>query len=220
MSLHCGTVCGGGVQEGTMPLPPLSWLSVTSLATHKQMGPFWCWFPGMWLGVCSRTLWVSPTNSPVMLWVSPASSTPTGFFSQRFWSFIFLHWNPGLHHLSCSPVVPPSLSTCKCANAQSTSCHLSWSSSYHLVMSPLYPQWSVSAPPTGLVECFFCNSLVFDFYIVQFSGSSCYFLFLNLLLSSFWLYKEAKYIYLCLHLDQKSKVLNSFNTRILCVASL
>ena len=109
------------------------------------------------------------------LGVSPTSSTPANFYRQRFWGFIFLHWNPGLHHLSCSPVVPPSLSTRKCANAQSTSCHLSWSSSYHLVMSPLYPQWSVSAPPTGLVECFFCNSLVFDFYIVQFSGSSGYF---------------------------------------------
>ena len=33
-----------------------------------------------------------------------------------------------------------------------------------------------------------------DFHTVQFSGSSAYFLFLNLLLSFFWLCKETKYI--------------------------
>ena len=43
-----------------------------------------------------------------------------------------------------------------------------------------------------------------DFHTVQFSGSSGYFLFLDLLLSFFWLYKEAKCIYLCLHLGWKS----------------
>ena len=35
--------------------------------------------------MCSRTLWVSPTNSPVRLGVSPAAaSTRTGVFSERF----------------------------------------------------------------------------------------------------------------------------------------
>ena len=29
----------------------LSWLLVTSLATHKQIGPFWCRFPGGWVCV-------------------------------------------------------------------------------------------------------------------------------------------------------------------------
>ena len=42
-----------------------------------------------------------------------------------------------------------------------------------------------------------------DFHTVWFSGSSGGFLFLNLLLS-FWLCKEAKCIYLCLHLGRKS----------------
>ena len=50
-------------------------LSVTSPATHKQIGPFWCWFRGGWICVHSRTLWVSPTNSPVRLGVSPTSTT-------------------------------------------------------------------------------------------------------------------------------------------------
>ena len=75
--------------------------------------------------VLSRTLWVSPTNSSLRLGVSPAAvSTPIGFYSQRFWDFISLCWNPGLGSLSHSPVVPPSLSTCKCGTTWSTSDHL------------------------------------------------------------------------------------------------
>ena len=39
---------------------------------------------GGWVCVHSRTLWVSPMNSPGRLEVSPAAaSTPTGVFSQR-----------------------------------------------------------------------------------------------------------------------------------------
>ena len=37
------------------------------------------------------------------------------------------------------------------------------------------------------------------FHIVQFSGCSSCFLFLNLLLSLFWLCEEAQCVYLCLH---------------------
>ena len=43
-----------------------------------------------------------------------------------------------------------------------------------------------------------------DFHTVQFSISSGCFLFLNLLLSSFWLWKEAQCVSLRLHLGQKS----------------
>ena len=46
-----------------------------------------------------------------------------------------------------------------------------------------------------------------DSHTVRFSGSSGYFLFLNLLLSFFWLCEEAKCIYLHLHLGQKSNIL-------------
>ena len=42
-----------------------------------------------------------------------------------------------------------------------------------------------------------------DFHTIQFSGSCGCFLFLNLFLSFFWLYEEAKYINVCLHLGQK-----------------
>ena len=71
-------------------------LSVTSATANKQTGPFWKLIPG-WTGcVHSRTLWVSPTNSPVRLGISPTAANPTDFFSQRFWGFIYPHWNPGL----------------------------------------------------------------------------------------------------------------------------
>ena len=121
MLLCCGAICGGGVQEGTMslaqlsasfqapPLPPTGKLALLVL------------IPG-WVSLCIfRTLWISPTNSPVRLEVSPATSAPTGFFSQKFWGCISPHWNPGLCGLSRSPVVPPGLSTCKYGSAHSAS---------------------------------------------------------------------------------------------------
>ena len=71
---------------GAMVLAPtLCWFSVTPSTTHNQIGPFWCCFLSGWVCVHSKTLWVSPMNSPVRLRVSPAaSSTSTGVFSQWF----------------------------------------------------------------------------------------------------------------------------------------
>ena len=121
--LHCGTVCGGRVQEGIMPLIlALCWLSVISPSTHKQIGPFVCCFLGGWVCVCSRTLWFSLVSSPVMLGVHHNSHR---FYSQRFCGFFFLPcWNPGLRGLSRSTVFPPGLSACKCGITWSASCHL------------------------------------------------------------------------------------------------
>ena len=63
----------------------LGWFSVTSATTHKQIGPFWCWFLGGWVCVHYRTLWASPMNSPVRLGVSPAAaSMPTVFTARGF----------------------------------------------------------------------------------------------------------------------------------------
>ena len=60
-------------------------ISIFHSATQNQTGPLWCWFPSGWDGARYRPLWVSPTNSPVRLGVSPAAaSTPTGVFNQRF----------------------------------------------------------------------------------------------------------------------------------------
>ena len=113
-----------------VPCSALSQLSGTSPASHKQIGPFLCWFPGGWVFVHSRAPWVSPTNSPVRLGVSSAATIPTDFCSQRFWGFISPGWNPGLR-VSHSPVVPPGLSTHECKTAPS--------SSRHLAMHPLQP---------------------------------------------------------------------------------
>ena len=68
------------------------------------------------------------------------------------------------------------------------------------------PPNSCQSPPLLLVwmDVSSLTSWLLDFHTVQFSGSSGYFLFLNLLLSFFCLYEEAKLIYLCLHLGQKS----------------
>ena len=66
--------------------------------------------PGLWVCVHPRTLWVSPANSPVKLGVYPTTTTPIGFYNQRFCDFISPCWNHGLCSLSHSPVVPPGLS--------------------------------------------------------------------------------------------------------------
>ena len=80
-------------------------ISVTPSATHNQSGPLWCWFPSGWACARSRPLWVSPTNSPVRLGVSPAAaSTPTGVFNQRF-EVLFPHTGA----LGCSVCFTPPM---------------------------------------------------------------------------------------------------------------
>ena len=64
----------------------------------------------------------------------------------------------------------------------------------------------ISAPPMGLDECFFLNSLVVRLpYNLIFCQFWLFFVF-KLLLSFFWLCKEAQCVYLCLHLGQKSVI--------------
>ena len=206
-------MCGRGRRGSNGACSILCQFSVTSSTTHNQVGPFWYWFPGVWACVRSRTLWVSPTNSPVRLGVSPAAaSTPTRVFSQRLLVFISPHWNPGLCGLSRSLVVPPGLSVHKCGSTLSASHHFAWSTSRHLARpSPpaaalprvLSTRLLISTPPTGLDECFFFNSLVVG---LPYSLIFCQFwlvFFFNLLLSFFWLCEEAQCVYLHLHLGQK-----------------
>ena len=105
MSLCCDAVCGGGVREE-------QWYLLCSLLDfshfphyHKQIGPFWCWFPSGWTCVHPRTLWVSPTNSPVRLGVSPAAaSTATGVFNHRFEALF-----PRAGGLGCTVCLAPQL---------------------------------------------------------------------------------------------------------------
>ena len=137
--------------------------SVTPSATHNQIGPFWCWFPSGLVCVCSRTLWVSPTNSPMRLGVSPtAASTPTGVFNQ--WFEALFPWAGTLGGAVCHLV--HQLLPCWPAAATTLPCKSS------------LPKLPISALPTSLDECFLTPWFL-DFHIVQFSVSSDWFLFLN-----------------------------------------
>ena len=162
-------------------------------------------------GVCvrSRPLWVSPTNSPVRLGVSPvAASTTTGVFNQRF-ETLFPHTGT----LGCT-VCPWSTSCCLAGQLQlcppcSTICHLTGSASHCLAR--LLSAWlAVSTPPTHLDECFFFISLV-CWTSIQFDFLSVlgFFVF-KLLLSFFWLWEEAQCVYLSLHLGQKFHYTHSY----------
>ena len=67
----------------------------------------------------------------------------------------------------------------------------------------LSTQLPISAPPTGLGECFFFISLVVGRpYSLIFCQFGLFFVF-KLLLSFFWLCEEAQCVYLRLHLGQK-----------------
>ena len=145
---HCSVTLymGEGPIGSNGACSTLCWFSVTSPTTYNQIGSFWCWFQGGWVCVCSRSLWVSPTNSPVWLGVSPAvTSTPTGVFSRRFKALFPLAGALGCGSVS-SPVVPPGLSACECGTTRSAS--------HHLATSPLRPPAHL-CPSYRLDECFF-----------------------------------------------------------------
>ena len=160
--------------------------------------------PSWVICVHSRPLWVSPSNSPVRLGVSPAAaSTPTGVFTQRFEALFPRTGAMGcvvcfapLQFLPVYLCVPPGLSMCECGATGSISHHLVGSTS-RCTSSP--PQLPISAPPTGLDECFFFISLVVRLpYSLIFCQFWLFFVFKLLL--SFWLCKEAQCVYLRLHL--------------------
>ena len=153
--------------------------SVTPSATHNQIGPFWYCFPSGWVCVRSRTLWVSPTDFPVRLGVSPAdASTPTGVFNQWFEAFF-----PHTGTLGCAVCCRvQQLLPCGPAAALPTPLHSPlphWvhqplpcreSSPPHCLSPPLLPVWmNVSSLSPWLS----------DFHTVRFSGSSGCFLLLN-----------------------------------------
>ena len=72
----------------------------------------------------SELVYILGPYGPLQEWtlvrpgVSPVA-TPIDFYSQWFWSFSFPRWIPGLRSLfpTCSPLVPPGLSTCKCGTS-------------------------------------------------------------------------------------------------------
>ena len=155
------------------------------------------------------------------LGVSPsASSTPTGVFNQRFEALV-----PGAGALGCAVCFTPTLflPVYLCANVgpqgppATTLWGLpaaAWPVPFHNLppcwvhqLPPFHesspPQRPVSAPPTGLDECFFFISLVVRLpYSSIFCQFWLFFVF-KLLLSFFWLWKEAQCVYLHVHLGQK-----------------
>ena len=169
-----------------------------SLLPTSKLGP-----SGDDTWVC-ESLWISPRNSPARLGVSAATATHTGFYSQWVRGFLSPRRNPGFRGLSCSTVfLPVYLHTDVGLPSLPAATLHSWSSSPYLATHPLHP--SCLSPPF-LPIWMNVSSLTLwlsDFHTVWFSGSSGYFLFLNLLLS-FWLCEETKCIYLCLHLGWKS----------------
>ena len=144
------------------------------------------------------------------LGVSPvAASTPTGVFSQRFEAF------PALEPWLVRSVSLPSCSSRFIRSVNVGLPALPAAALLHILSAQL----PVSAPPTGLDECCFFNSGLWDFHIVRFSGSSGYFLFLNLL-SFFCLCEEAQCVYLRLHLGQKSQATISLRLEDVAVINL
>ena len=156
---------------------------------------------GRWACAHSRPLWVSSRNSPVRLGVSPAAaSTPTGVFNQRFEALC-----PCTGTLGCVVChLVHQLLPRRPAAALPTPLH---NPPPRWIRQPLpcckssLPQLPVSVPPTGLGECFFFISLVVGLpYTSIFCQFWLFFVF-KLLLSFFWLCKEAQCVYLCLHLS-------------------
>ena len=204
--------------EGAMALAPLCGISVTPSATHHQTGPLWCWFPSGWACAHSRPLWVSPTNSPVRLGVSPAAvSTPTGVFNQRFEALF-----PRAEALGCVVCFapPPFLPVYLCANVGPWGLlAAAWPAPFHnlpprwvcqqLPCLESSPPWlPVSAPPTSLEECFFFISLVVRLPYSLICCQFWLFFVFKLLWSFFWLCEEAQCVYLCLHLGRKPNYKN------------
>ena len=149
--------------------------------------------------------------SPVRLGVSPAAaSTSTGVFSQRF-EALFPHagtlgcvvclapqlFLPVYLHETVGPLPLPATASLGPPSRPATL--------PTLVLQP--PPCCESSPP--FLPVWMNISLtpwMSDFHTVQFSVSSGCFLFLNLLLSFFWLCEEAQCVYLRLHLGWKSDI--------------
>ena len=184
-----------GLLAGFQSLPPLP---------TSKLGPFWCQFLGGWACVHFRTLWVSPTNHPVWLGISPTSATPTVFTARDFETLVpctgilgyvvcltpklFL---PAYLHSNVRPTNPPVATSpgqvCRFAG------YLLFPGCLCLLLLPVWMNVSSLTPWLS------------DFHTFQFPGSCGQFWLLNWLLSFFWLCKETKCIYLRLHLAPYSE---------------
>ena len=186
---------GRGPRRTNAACSALCGFSVTSPTTHNQIAPFWCWFLRGWACVRSRTLWVSPTNSPEDGSFSSCCLNPHSVFNQRFETL-----SPQAGAQGCWSILLPNCSSqfiymgmWDCQVLQLPPC--CESSLPSCLSLPLLLAWMNVSSLTPWLS---------DVHTVRFSVSSDCFLFLNLLLSFFWLCEEAQCVYLCLHLGQKS----------------
>ena len=133
-------------------------------------------------------------NSPVRLGDSPATSIPTGFFSQRFGDFISPAMEPWVER---SVLLPSYSSHFICTQMWDHLLHRwCWptqSSSHHLSTSPLLPGCTFLPFLLFWMKFSSFSPWLSNFQTIRYSGSSGYFLFLNLLFF-FWLCEEVKCI--------------------------
>ena len=158
---------------------PLGQLLVTFPTTYKQIGPFWCWFPGEWVCVHSRTLWVFPLISPVRLRVSPTTATPTYFTSRGFEAYFSCAGTFG-----CAVCLNPQLLLLVYPHANvvlSAATSPIQSFSHHLARHPLCP--SCLSP---LLLPVWMNVSFFNSLVVRFPYSSVF--------CQFWLLSVVKFV--------------------------
>ena len=120
---------------------------------------------------------------------------PHRFLQSGILRLYFPTLGPWVVGLSRSPVVPPSLSACKCGTPNPPA---------SILLGVLFTWLPISGPPTGLGECFFFNSLVVELpYSLIFCQFWLFFVF-KFFVVLFWLCEEAQCVYLRLHLGWKS----------------
>ena len=172
-----------------------SWLAFSNFLCYKQIGAFWCWLPGEWVCVHLGP-WGSLQQTLLGGWEFLLPPQWPQVFTVRGFEAWFPHTGP----LGCVVCLAPQLFLLVSlhTNVGLPVCHsppCRASSEPQLPSPPLLPVClNISLLTPWLLE----------FHTVWFLGSSGYFLFLNLLLSFFWLCEEAKCIYLHVQLGQKS----------------
>ena len=187
-------VWGRGPRGNRAACSALCWFSITSPATHNQIGPFWCWCP---VGGLVHALGPCGSLQGTLLWG---------------WEFLLLPPQPpqvfsvnGLRLYF--PILEPWV-------VWSVSLTI-WSSwficmrMWNYPLQDLRPHWVLStwlpfsAPPTGLDECFFFNSLVVGLPYSLVFCQFCFFFFFNCCCPSFGCARRKQCVYLRLHLGWK-----------------